>query len=1275
MNKQEPSENNPSSTSEPSIQQQVENSTLGGGMQALQGDGNTQIQGQVVTFNQTQILQILTDEIKSRQFIEFSPYKGLKKFEPEDKHLFFGRDQFLTGLVNELEQTNLILLLGASGSGKSSVVRAGLVPWLSQKYGSQLVHLMFTPDQDPFESFYASLLRYYTQQEAKIAREANTETLAQVVRSLKQSDDFWFIFIDQFEELFTTSLPNDRDQFIDGLVKLSKTKLPSVKIMLTMRADFLDKLSPYPQLVKATDKHRPMIAEMQPEELRLAIEQPAVHHGVVFETGLIKEIVKDIQGQAGYLPLLQYTLNLLWETERKTGSINDRTLNNSTYHSLGGVRGALQQYVDKIYGNLLPEEKLAAQRIFLKLVGIGESSEPNTEWKPVRRRAWRSEFSNELERIVLVKLINENLLVSDHKPQAQESTVEITHETLLTSWTTLNTWIKENRQGIALRNRLSEDVAVWQERKKDERELWAGGSRLEKALELRKDPTFNLVLGGFSEAANQFINASVGLRDRQRRKTITVLASFLVMATTAALIAFAQYCDATRQRISAELKAMSANSEVLATEGKHFDALIESLRTGVKLERSPFGVEPDARNEVIAALQQAISQVLEKNRLEGHTYSVSSLSFSPDGQVIASASQDGKIRLWNLNGKMLKILNGHEDVVNGISFSPNGELIVSASGDGTVRFWRKDGSLLRLLEEKPQKFKSVSFSPDSREIVAATDIGTVELWDGQGNHKTLSGHNGWVNSVSFSPDGQMIASAGDDKTIKLWNRNDGTLRKTLKGHTGAVNSVSFSRDGSLVSGGEDKMLILWGRDGKQPKMWTGHTGAVNSVSFSSDGQTIASASSDKTIKLWNLNGDLLATLQGHTDIVNWVSFSPDGQAIASASGDNTIKLWHINNKELQTFNQLLSDVPKSVSVSPSGTLVASIRQEPTSPPDSSGKLVNNPTYAINLWMLDGKRLGAFSKPHNLIELISFSPSGDKIASVGEEVTKPVGAISASPKDEEISAEPSFSGKTAVVNVSNSVVKLWNLKGEVLKTVPLDLSPMNVHSLRFSPNGKLIALAGGDGTVKLWDLDSNSLRTLQAHAKPVSDVNFSPDGIAIATASYDYTIKLWSLDGKLLHTLAKHRDGINSISFSHDGQAIASASNDGTIQIWSREGKPLRTLKGHVGAVHSVSFSPDGNLIVSGGEDKTVKLWSRNGTLLKTLHGHNAEVLHLSFNPSGTKLISTSEDNQVIVWDFNLETLMQQGCKWLQDYLTTNINVSQEEKLLCKQYEQQPNSAK
>lgn len=529
------------------IEQQLENSQVHGGIQATQGEKNVQVHGEgnILTFNQTEILKITEREITSRELIKTSPYKGLEAFKSRDKELFFGRDNFITTLVNELEQTNLILLLGASGSGKSSVVKAGLIPWLERTHGNEFINLNFTPDADPFVSFHAKLLGNYSQKEAEIAREINSETLVKVANNLKQADEFWFIFIDQFEELFTTSDQNKRREFINGLMKLSQAKLSNLKIMATIRADFFERLSEFPQLVEATQKHRPMIVEMQSNELRLAIEQPAAHHGIIFEAGLVDKIISEVQGQAGCLPLLQYTLNLIWQDEVKTGSIHDRVLNLSTYEKLGGVRGALQQHVDSIYKNFSPSEKQATQRIFLKLVGIGENAESGIEWKPVRRRAMLSEFRDD-ERDVLLKLVNDNLLVSNAdlsktdskkgffgfpKSVKSNSTVEIAHEILLTCWDKLKNWIEKNRQGIAIRNRLYEDVKRWQDRKPED-ELWSG-SKLEQVLELRNDDNFNQVLGGFNTIANQFIDASVGLDDRQLRRTIIIAKFSFTLAALA----------------------------------------------------------------------------------------------------------------------------------------------------------------------------------------------------------------------------------------------------------------------------------------------------------------------------------------------------------------------------------------------------------------------------------------------------------------------------------------------------------------------------------------------------------------------------------------------------------------------------------------------------------------------------------------------------------------------------------------------------------------------
>ena len=632
--------------------------------------------------------------------------------------------------------------MGASGSGKSSVVRAGLIPWLEKKYGTKFISLTFTPDTDPFDSFYASLLSNYSQKQAKIAREINSETLVNVAKELKQPDDFWFIFIDQFEELFTTSDENKRREFINGLMKLSQAKLPNVnnnlKIMGTMRADFLERLSVFPQLVEATQEHRPMIVEMQSNELRLAIEQPAAHHGVIFEAGLVDKIISEVQGQAGCLPLLQYTLNLIWEDEVKTGSIHDRVLNLSTYENVGGVKGALKQHVDSIYKQFSESEQQATQRIFLKLVGIGKNAESGIEWKPVRKRAMLSEFGTD-ERDVLLKLVDENLLVSNAdlsqtdskkklfgfpKSVKSNSTVEIAHEILLTCWDKLDNWIKKNRQGIAIRNRLYEDVKRWQD-KKPQDELWTG-SKLEQVLELSKDDNFNQVLGGFNDDAKQFIDASVGLRDRQLRRTRIIAGVGFTLAGLAGVFgvfAFIQQQEAQKRSII----SMTQTVESRVLVNNQIDAIVEAIKTKKELKNLWLGKD-DVSLRVLGALGKAVhlnqDGYQERLRLRGRD-----VIFSPDGKLLATRDDD-IVRLWDATtGELLQQLKGHQSEVTSVVFSPDGKQVATASWDKTARVWNATtGELLQQLKGHRGSFTGVVFSPDGKQVATASGDNIARIW-------------------------------------------------------------------------------------------------------------------------------------------------------------------------------------------------------------------------------------------------------------------------------------------------------------------------------------------------------------------------------------------------------------------------------------------------------------------------------------------------------------------------------------------------------------------
>ncbi|MBD2043917.1 NACHT and WD repeat domain-containing protein [Microcoleus sp. FACHB-672] len=871
------------------------------------GDGN------VFTINQ--IIQVTASEIQTRPLNRISPYRGLKRFESSDKDLFFGRDQLIASLIKAISQSNLILLLGASGSGKSSVVRAGLIPQLAERLGSNFQDFTLTPDRDPFESLRISLVsKGYKQAEAEIATKNDSESLIQVIKTLKNDQCQLLIFVDQFEEIFTLCHDLEkRQKFINRIVQFAESDDQSVKVVLAMRADFLNRFSPYPALGKIAEKNIHIVTDMHTDELRLAIEQPAANHGVVLQQGLVEEIIQDVQGQAGSLPLLQYTLDLLW----KNDEIEDRTLNTQTYRNLGGVRGALQRHVDEIYKNLTPEEQETTKQIFLRLVNItGTTEQIDVSGKAVSRRANLSEFSENSQQL-LNQFIDNKLLVSNRQEQ---STVEIAHETLINSWDTLKKWIEDSQEIILIRNRLCEDAKNWKKaladsKVKAEDELWSG-SKLAQVAELREKKEFDR-LGRLSEEENQFIDASVELRERESRQeeerrlqeirrtqkiAVALVAGSLLVAGSA-LFALKQSQIATRRQKEAEIIALAKEAQArFAAEPaiKHF---IEGLQVGKQLQQLG-SVDEATKREVAASLQNLVYGVREQNRLEKHTAQVRSASFSPDGQLIASAGRDQNINLWRSDGTFLQTLKEHKLRVNSLSFSPDSKIFASASSDRTIKLWNRDGKFIKTLQGHAGEVNSVTFSPDGKIIASASSDRTIKLWNRDGKFiKTLGQHSNAVNSIAFSPDNKIIASASGDSTVKLWHLDDKSIN-TLIEHSGRVLSVSFSADGTIIaSASDDGTMKLWDRKGGLLNSFEGG----NRVTFSPnrDSYIFASASKDGEIILWKIEADkteiqkaiglrnpqLIDTFRGHKGQITNLSFSRDGQMIVSAGDDKTIRVW------------------------------------------------------------------------------------------------------------------------------------------------------------------------------------------------------------------------------------------------------------------------------------------------------------------------------------------------------------------------------------------------
>ena len=716
---------------------------------------------------------------------------------------------------------------------------------------------------------------------------------------------------------------------------------------------------------------------------------------------------------------------------------------------------------------------------------------------------------------------------------------------------------------------------------------------------------------------------------RRQRFLLFVVSIALIIACALGLAVYFQY----RQTAVSEIKAIAKSSEALFASNQKLDAFIEAIRGKRQLQKLGI-VDPELERSVKGALHQAVYGAVDYNHLSGHDNVVNDVTFSPDGELIASASADKTIDLWKKDGTKLGILQGHNNAVWGVVFNPRGDLIASGSGDKTVKLWRKNSTnspegkpnytLWQTLEGHTNNISQVAIAPNNQIIASASKDKTVKLWTTDGKLlRTLTGHTDEVNSVAFSPDSQTIASASKDQTIKLSNA-DGKLIRTLTGHTDRVMNVGFSPSEYLIaSASADKTVKLWKLDGTLVKTLTGHSDAVTKIAFNPQRGLLASASLDRTVKLWQLDGTLVKTLLVAKDVVSGLAWSPDGTIFASSSWDGPIALWKLDDSLLKTLNGHQASI-YTIKFSPDGKTIATASRDNT----------------VKLWRLDGSLIRTFPKQADKVFGVDFSPKGDTIATGGYD----------------------------------STVRLWRLDGTLLKTFTGHQG--RVFAVDFHPDGQSLASVGEDKTVKVWRIDGTELATLKGHTDYINGVAFSPDGKLIASGSVDGTIKLWQWDNaiafakpnyKLLHTLTSHRRQVAGVAFSPDGKTLASAGMDSRVRLWRLDGTEIRALKGHKNGVFGVAFSPDNKTLASASFDGTVKLWRYDGQEIETLKRHSDGVFGVTFSPDGKFIASASQDRTAILW--NLEQIfqldfLQYGCNWVRDYLRTNPDVKEEDRHLC-----------
>ena len=1152
--------------------------------------------------------------------IEPEPYKGLDFFDVRDADLFFGRDRLTVELVAYLCNHRLLAVVGASGSGKSSVVRAGLAPAL--KTGKHLeegdrrprscdrwpVHII-TPTAQPLRELAVTLTR---DSESVTAATMLIDALLQDQRSLdifarrllkhQDSNDRLLLIVDQFEELFT--LCRDRDErkaFVDNLL-MAAAPDGVVTVVLTLRADFYAHCAEFENLRAALSEHQIYIGAMTKEELRTAIEQPAAQDGWELEPGLVDLMLEDVEDESGALPLLSHALLETWI--RRSG----RILTLAGYQAAGRVQGAIAKTADSTLAGLTPEQKEIARSIFLRLTELGEGVQDTRRRVPLEELMPGPDASTDVVTVLqtlqtarLVTTVREEVLAGADVDIAPRTYVDVAHEALIREWPALREWLADDREGLGIHRRLTRATEEWNSFGHDTGLLYRG-AKLAQTAEWAA--THRDVL---NRREDEFLSASqheqaLASRNLMRQRYILagIAAVALILATALTIIGILSQ-EQRRELRSRELAGYARTSLEQDPE----------LSVLLAREASVISNTDEAEEALRAALQQSrLVQVVPGPGIPS-TYA----AFSPDHELFAISDSEGNVEVRSLiTGEQTQSWQiGSRGMM--LQFSPvSGQLLAAVDETGGVTVWEvTSGNSLAAIQVDPNGgvLTGLAFSPDERLLATIGYDRILRLWEIATQRKLAEAETFVGYRLAFSPNGEYLVVASYYGEISVLDAGLETVYATWTGHERTIVDVAFHPDSrQFATAGADSKVKIWDMsslDDMQPRYaFDAHSSTITDVAFNADGKCLVTTSYDHTAKVWRGPGVKLVTVFAGRPLLG-ADFAdpkpmetnpvlePCGLQLRTVDGTGALQTWNIGaSVEYRTLTAHTAGV-EAIALAPDGHTFAT--------GDDGGNLLlwHGFDQPPSRWKLHtGKIMG-----------IDFGRDGRHLATASEDGTVKIldlGIEGASPQTLEMQDDSGDSvplnsvafrppdGRQLVVAGQDGVIRLWDVdSGNEVSAWPLHDPRYGVASVAFNRDGSQLVTAGIDGVALVWDVDQAcEVRKLSPdELAPIYVAVFSPDEKTIVTGDANGHLRFWSLESDESWPVSAHPGPIFAVEFGPDSRLFATTGSDGRAIIWeSATRKRISVLNGNLAAVAAARFmdSPDGPLLVTAGDDNSVRAY-------------------------------------------------------------------------------------